>query len=521
MRGERRPGRYVTSAAAAGLLAAALTAPLAGGSSASARQGDQHAIRSFDDTKIAFNWFPAVGLAAGERAPTVLQGPGFGGKGETDPDAPDGDVIPGVGWLRRHGYNVLTWNPRGISPSGGRAQLNSVSFEGRDTSALISWVARQPEALLDGPADPRVGMTGGSYGGGIQFTTAAIDHRIDAIVPVIAWHSLMTSLYRARTIKTSWVKALVALASLPGNRFDPAILKGAAQAERRRTFTPDVVAFGRAAGPARLVAGIRAPTLIIQGTIDNLFPPSEAVANYRVLRRQGVRTKMAWFCGGHGFCMTESGDSSIALRQARRWLARYLKGRSVGTGPGFLWVDQRGRYRSAKSYPGPRGEPLEGRGQGRLVLVANGGSGPYEGPLPSDVPPLQALFLRPTIPTRATNAVDVRVRASRRTVVLGAPRLRLTYRGTAPNRSVRVLAQLLDDKTGKVLGNQITPIRLRLDGKRREVRRSLEVVSATVGRRRPLTLQIVAQSSAYNVFPNGGSVRFSRIRVALPTYAGR
>ena len=47
-------------------------------------------------------------------------------------------------------------------------------------------------------------MTGGSYGGGIQLSTAGIDRRIDAIVPVVAWHSLETSLYKDRTFKQGW-----------------------------------------------------------------------------------------------------------------------------------------------------------------------------------------------------------------------------------------------------------------------------------------------------------------------------
>lgn len=34
--------------------------------------------------------------------------------------------------------------------------------------------------------DPLVGMLGGSYGGGIQLTSAGIDSRIDAIAPGIA-----------------------------------------------------------------------------------------------------------------------------------------------------------------------------------------------------------------------------------------------------------------------------------------------------------------------------------------------
>ena len=32
-------------------------------------------------------------------------------------------------------------------------------------------------------------MAGGSYGGGIQYSTAIADHRLDALVPVVGWFS--------------------------------------------------------------------------------------------------------------------------------------------------------------------------------------------------------------------------------------------------------------------------------------------------------------------------------------------
>ena len=47
--------------------------------------------------------------------------------------------------------------------------------------------------------DPAVGMTGGSYGGQIQFAAAAVEHaagtdRLDAIIPLITWNDLAYSL---------------------------------------------------------------------------------------------------------------------------------------------------------------------------------------------------------------------------------------------------------------------------------------------------------------------------------------
>lgn len=498
------------------LLAGALAlSALATASPAPAEQ-TYRTITSFDGTLITFYWFPAAGLAAGEQAPTVLQGPGFGGQAQRNPDAPDGGAIPGVGSLRSAGYNVLTWNPRGISPSGGAAQLDNPFYEGRDVQELISWVAQQPEAQLDAPEDPRLGMTGGSYGGGIQFSTAAIDPRIDVIVPVIAWNSLGTSLYKAQTIKTAWVNLLMAGATRPGNAFDPRILRGRAQARKGMTFAPGVVEFAEAAGPEDVVGRITAPTLIIQGTIDNLFPLSEAIANYRALRSAGTPVSMIWFCGGHGVCLTGGGDSSVPLQRTWAWLDRYLKGNaSAELGAGFTWVDQRGRYRTAADYPVAQGA-LTASGTGSLELRAKGGSGPYKGELPSGISPLTAALLRTAIPAPAPRAVEVPVVARKATVVVGEPRLRLSYKGEAPRKKIRVLAQVVDDRTKTVLGNAITPVPLQLDGRRHTVKLPLEAVSASLQKGQRLTLQIVAQSSVYDVFPKG-SVRFSKVRVSLPT----
>ena len=67
-------------------------------------------------------------------------------------------------------------------------------------------------------------MTGVSYAGGIELVTAARDKRIDAIAPIIAWHTLLTSLYKEETVKGGWASALYA-AGMPTSkgRLDPHI----------------------------------------------------------------------------------------------------------------------------------------------------------------------------------------------------------------------------------------------------------------------------------------------------------
>ncbi len=83
--------------------------------------------------------------------------------------------------LARAGFAVLTWSPARHRPvhRAGRARLAGLRGQGRRAS-WSAWLARQPRVLLDGPGDPRVGITGASYGGGLALLAAAYDHRIDA-----------------------------------------------------------------------------------------------------------------------------------------------------------------------------------------------------------------------------------------------------------------------------------------------------------------------------------------------------
>ncbi|MDQ6606290.1 MAG: peptidase S15, partial [Actinomycetota bacterium] len=74
--------------------------------------------------------------------------------------------------------------------------------------------------------------------------------------------------------------------------------------------------------------------------------------------------------------------------------------------------------------------------------------------------------------------------------MLGAPQLTFNYTGRAPDSDVRVLAQILDRTTDKVLGNQITPIPATLDGHSHSVGLPLEMITATATHHARLTLQL-------------------------------
>jgi ABC-2 type transport system ATP-binding protein len=473
-------------------------------------------LTSFDGTKIRVHWFPIQGRST---APTLLMGPGWGMAGDTNTRTAG---VPGslsIRTLQNAGYNVLTWDPRGFGRSGGTIEVDSPAFEGRDVQRIIDWVAAQPGVQLDGTRDPRLGMLGVSYGGGIQLTTAPIDCRVDAIVPSWAWHSLTTSLAKNGVYKAGWSTLLYAAAR--GHSLDPHITAGNAYANTHGTVDPVDVDWFAQRGPGDAVSQIRVPTLFVQGESDNLFTLQEAVTNYDLVKRTGVPTAMLWTCGGHGVCLTNPGDPTTVAQATLAWLARYVqRDQSVATVAKFAFIDQNGVRYTAADYPLPTGAPLVGDGHGTLNLVATGGSGPANTSTSRD--PLASVAGIIT-PGRASNALDVDIAAgSRAAVVVGAPQLRITYRGTAPagERPTAVFAQVVDDATGIVVGNQITPVALTLDGQTHTATVPLEIIAFAARPGSRLTLQLVPTTVAYAQPRLGGQIEFDAVHVELPVAAG-
>ncbi len=476
-------------------------------------------VTSFDGTQIKVNFFPTDAASAGRRAPTVLFGPGWSSAGATDPNGASDPTIGavGVGPLRAAGFNVLTWDPRGFGDSGGMVEVDSPKFEARDVKALVSYVARQPEAELDSKRDPRVGMTGASYGGGIQLTAAALDPRIDAIVPDIAWHSLLTSLYKDSTFKAGWATILYSLGKAMGT-LDPHIDSAFQSGQSTGRISREDKKWFADRGPGALVKRITVPTLLVQGTVDTLFTLNEAIRNYKVLSRDGVPLKMLWFCGGHGACLTDAGDPDRIENATIAWLQRWLAEQSsVKTGPGFDWINQDGKHFTSKRYPPPRRKPITYSSNGSLPITQAGGSGP-SGPGPGTVGAIAGI----TNGTRATNAVNVEIHGVKRArQLVGKPRLDLSYSGTASDSDVRVFGQLVDDQTNLVLGNQVTPIPLVLDGEQHEVSRRLEAIAYTLRPDASVTFQLTASASDYGHQRETGTVDFKSIRLKLPVVGAR
>jgi ABC-2 type transport system ATP-binding protein len=91
------------------------------------------------------------------------------------------------------------------------------------------------------------------------------------------------------------------------------------------------------------------------------------------------------------------------------------------------------------------------------------------------------------------------------------------HQGTATDSRGYLFAQIVDEQRHLVLGNQVTPIAVELDGRPHSVTRSLEGVAAAIDPGARYTLQIAGGSSVYGPVRSGGTVALKAIRLSMPS----
>lgn len=475
-------------------------------------------VTSWDGTKISTNFFPALagvpdndGQSGYE---TIFNGPGLAEAGATDP----GD--PFVSTFRAAGYNVVTWDPRGEFASGGTLQLDSPQYEGQDVSELISWVATQNGVELDGADDPTMGMVGVSYGGGIQLVTAASDARVDAIAPGWAWNTLPDSLYPHRAFRTSYAGLLLLGLVETGARINPMIYGGILTGASLGILTPAQIQLLQESGPGQTVRGITAPTLLIQGTVDVLFPLQQSILNMGYLANN-PNVKMIWYCGGHGACLPGQGngqaDEVWFLTETAIWMQRYVKDTPIPDPYAFEWTDQNGdRWASTTRptaddfYDTVSKVPPTSWSTGKTlpIIPVIGGSGPApQVPLPYGLGDGSV----------ATNAVTIALTNPDEGVanVVGAPHVVINYSGLGSSR--HIYAQVVDKSTGLVVGNIVSPVPVTLNGRDQVAEIDLEDIAYTMTPGSELELQIFTTATPFLNFTQFGFVHIDSVEVTLPT----
>ncbi|WP_329068126.1 alpha/beta fold hydrolase [Streptomyces sp. NBC_01429] len=336
-------------------------------------------VMAMPGARIDTSYFTSGG---GGRRPAVLIGHGFGGS--------KADVRDQAEKLARDGYAVLTWSARGFGKSTGRIGLNDPDHEVKDVSRLIDWLAKRPEVQLDAKGDPRVGITGASYGGAISLLAAGYDKRVDAIAPQITYWNLADALFPDDVFKKLWAGIFFSTGGGCGT-FEKALC--AMYQRVAVSGTPDAAArtLLEERSPSAVADRIDVPTMIFQGQTDSLFPLGQADAMEKAIRANGAPVDVDWIAGGHDGGDMEGGR---VLNRVSSWFDRYLKDdKSADTGPAFRVTrtggvdstDGRAQIRGAgsDSYPG-----LE---SGTTDVPLSGGTKTFENPAGASPPAISAV----------------------------------------------------------------------------------------------------------------------------------
>lgn len=310
-----------------------------------------------DGVEIVFTVMQPA-LAAGQSAPLILHGHGFGGArlpnryDRSVYEQLSGGILPSTEAARRasaSGYFVISFDQRGFGDSGGYVEVMDPEIEGADVSAIIDWAEndmphRQRLARRDGAL--LLGGLGLSYGGAFQLIGACVDARFTAIVPTAAWYDLSYSLAPDNVVKTAWGAALVAL-GVPTSgvqldwRLYRALLEGLAAPLTGRGLSTTISDWLYNSSPAsfyngdiardgeHLPSSRRAPTvdaLLVQGVGDTLFNLNEAVANADALSAAGNDVRVIAMQYGHSLPFLQDIDRiAYQTDAALRWADEYLE----------------------------------------------------------------------------------------------------------------------------------------------------------------------------------------------------
>jgi predicted acyl esterase len=242
-------------------------------------------------------------------------------------------------YIAAAGYVVLSYTARGFGggESGGRVTLAGPD-EMDDLSKVIDWLDDDPDNVI-APLVTRIGVIGGSYGGGHSFQIA--NHpKVSAVVPLVGWTDLEQALFPNGAINYhlgigEFYSGLQRETGGPPffnyTRLQFDLFDAAADGRAPDQSTIEALAARSVAAPGpdgRLVLKPdrqpRAPVFIIQSWDDYLFPSTQVLDIY-----SQITAPKQIYLGRRGHPPagnTFEGEELYIGTQILRWFGRYLQG---------------------------------------------------------------------------------------------------------------------------------------------------------------------------------------------------
>jgi hypothetical protein len=305
-----------------------------------------------------------------------------------------------VNWPK-HGWATISISNRGLGESGGTSRFMDTRYEVRDAQELIG------RLVDEGIADPeRIGALGGSYGGGQALALGALRDRVmlpdggyapwtspegtpvslAVAVSQVGWTDLADAFvpngsnrtYDASPepdrgqpgpLKLSSVESIHRAGAESADLGQPGPLSSLATWFARLATPPGAQVPGAAALPSpeeiavemrsfHSASGIEdsvapAPTLMINGLSDDLFPADQAVAYANQVRARHPDAPVGVLITdvGHARAQSKDADRELALATELEWLDHYLGGEGEAPSSGVEL--------SIQTCEGDSGDPVE------------------------------------------------------------------------------------------------------------------------------------------------------------------
>jgi ABC-2 type transport system ATP-binding protein len=250
------------------------------------------------------------------------------------------------------GYTVLAYTARGFGSgeSGGRATLAGPD-ELNDLRRVIDWLTTDPDHVI-GPSVTKIGVIGGSYGGGHGFQISS-DARVSAVIPLVGWTDLEQALFPNGAInyrvgighfysgleRETGEAPFFNYTRLEFDIFDAGAEGRLPDESVKQQLRVRSIAGRNQDGQVSIDQSRqpRAPVFIIHSWDDYLFPSTQVLDVFSQITapKQIYMGRQGHPPGGNNF----EGEELYIATQALRWFDRYLRGfgpkdsRSVTSAP--------------------------------------------------------------------------------------------------------------------------------------------------------------------------------------------
>ncbi|MEM7435784.1 MAG: CocE/NonD family hydrolase, partial [Myxococcota bacterium] len=252
-------------------------------------------IEADDGVPLVFTVFRPPGVCEAVPAPLIFWNHGY-------PEARADSIDDARAYLDR-GYAFATLDQRGILGESGGFTSGAArpGIEDADASLVLDWIYDElPWVQKDEGTgidkDLVVGSFGNGGGGHVSLLLAAFDGRIDAIMPYIAYSSVLGDVFVPNNAARAFVAGLFLDLSISlGVRFDPALLPLVLEAGETLVIDPDLRDVWALSDVSEFGSRVDVPTLFLQPIPDLLLGGLRAAeSNYQAI---STPTDQKWLVG--------------------------------------------------------------------------------------------------------------------------------------------------------------------------------------------------------------------------------